>query len=57
MQAFNVGLNQPPVKQVEPQGDIPNAPKSLRAKYQYRADNPNEYEGTKAFGGIANLFK
>lgn len=57
MKAFDVGLNQPPVQQVEPQGDIPNAPKSLRAKYQHRAENPNEYEGTKAFGGIANLFK
>lgn len=57
MQAFDVGLNQPPIKQVEPQGDIPNAPKSLRAKYQYRANNPDEYEGSKAFGGIGNLFK
>lgn len=57
MKAFDVGINQPPVQQGEPQGDILNAPKSLRAKYQHRAENPNEYEGTKAFGGIANLFK
>jgi hypothetical protein len=57
MQAFDVGLNQPPVQQNTPQGDISNAPKSLRAKYQNRAQTPDEYEGSKAFGGLGNLFK
>ncbi|NDA64253.1 MAG: hypothetical protein EBX50_19830 [Chitinophagia bacterium] len=57
MQAFETGLNQPKLQQNVPQGDIPNAPTSLRAKYKHRAENPGEYEGTKAFGGISNLFK
>lgn len=57
MQAFDTGLNQPKLQQNVPQGDIPNAPASLRAKYKHRAENPDEYEGTKAFGGISNLFK
>lgn len=57
MQAFDVGLNQPPIQQNTPQGDIANAPRSLRAKYQQRAQTPDEYEGSKAFGGLGNLFK
>lgn len=57
MQSFDAALDPQQLQQNVPQGDIPNAPASLRAKYKHRAENPDEYEGTKAFGGISNLFK
>lgn len=56
-QSFDQAFDPSKLQQNVPQGDIPNAPTSLRAKYKHRAENPDEYEGTKAFGGISNLFK